>query len=186
MRKITVVTGNDDKYNEIKKILMKYGIDSEHVKLSFPETKDSVEEIAVEKAKNAFSAVGRPLIVDDTGVYFDAYNDFPGHLAKRMFNALGFRGLLRLLDNNRGASFKTVVCYTDGRTIKTFVGELRGTITKEVHPTSRPDLPYEQIFIPDGFDVPMCTLSVDEKNEISHRAKAVEKFAKWFKARELS
>ncbi len=182
MRKfITVVTGNKDKYNEIKKILESYGIKSEQVPLSFPETKENVEEISIEKAKNAFSVLKRPLIVDDTGVFFDAYENFPGHLAKRIYHSLGFKGLLKLVEGEeRGASFKTVVCYIDEKTIKTFVGELRGAITTKVYPTSRVDLPYERIFIPEGFDRPMCMLDIEEKNKISHRSKAVRKFAEWY------
>ncbi len=181
MKKIIVVTGNAGKYNEIKKILDSFGISSERINLSFEECSDTVEKISVEKAQKAFAVVKKPLIVDDTGVFFEAYNNFPGHHAKRIYNAIGFKGIMKLLDGeNRNALFKSAVCFTDGRMTKVFVGELRGRITTEVYPTSRKDLPYEQIFVPDGINAPMSKLSVDEKNSISHRAKAIKMFAKWF------
>jgi len=178
---ITVVTGNSGKYNEIKKILDSYGIDSKHLSLSFPETKETVEETSIEKANNAFSAVGKPLIVDDTGVFFESYKNFPGQLAKRTYASLGFKGLMKLLEGeNRRARFETVICFTNGKITKTFKGELSGEITKKIYPTERRELPYEQIFIPDGKDKPVSFMTIEEKNEISHRSKALKKFAEWY------
>lgn len=181
MNSIIVVTGNKGKYNEIRKILNSFNIDSECVDLSFPETEETIEKISVEKARNAFSVVKKPLIVDDTGVFFDAYNNFPGRFAKRIFNSIGFHGIMNLLNGeSQRARFKSVVCYTDGEITKTFIGELTGSITDKIYPTERPELPYEQIFIPDGKNKPISLMTIEEKNEISHRAKAVKKFAKWY------
>ncbi|MFH0949354.1 MAG: non-canonical purine NTP pyrophosphatase [Candidatus Aenigmatarchaeota archaeon] len=178
---IIVVTSNVDKFNEICHMLGIYGIKSRRLSVNFAENENTLDEIVVNKAKQAYKKLKKPLIVDDTGVYFTAYKNFPGPYPKRIFNRLGFAGLLKKLDRKqRGAFFKTIICYIDKNGFKPFDGVMRGKITKNVHEGKRDSLPYERIFISTGYKEPVCKMSIEKKSKISHRAKAVRKFAKWF------
>ncbi len=184
--KLVVVTGNKDKFKEISLVLKQFGINSVMRDMELYETGDTLEEIAMNKAKEAFKRIRKPLIVDDTGIFFSAYKNFPGIYAKRIYLSIGFEGLLKLLKGKtRKAYFKSAVCYFDGKS-KTFSGKLYGTIQKKIHSDrfSREKFPYDRIFIPDGFDKPISLMPLDKKIEFSHRAIAVRKFARWFSQRQ--
>jgi len=183
MKPLPIVTTNEDKYNEIAKILNNNGIKTNQKKIELSETGDTLEEVAKGKAKDAYRKVKKPLIVEDTGIFFTAYRNFPGLFAKRMYIALGFSGLMKLLKGrSRKAYFKTVICYYNGKKMKIFTGRLEGTIGKKIQARhNRAKLPYERIFSPIGTKNTLSQISVKEKNKISHRAKATKKFARWFK-----
>ncbi|MBS3054700.1 MAG: non-canonical purine NTP pyrophosphatase [Candidatus Aenigmarchaeota archaeon] len=179
--KISVVTGNKDKYSEISSVLREYGIESEQAGLETDEKGGSLEEIAQLKAREAYSAIKKPLIVDDTGIFFTACDNFPGHKAKRVFQELGFDGIMKTLEGKpRDAEFRTVMCYIDASEMKLFHGEMKGRITENPGHDARKGLPYERIFVPQGKDKIVSCMAADEKNRISHRALAARKFAEWF------
>jgi XTP/dITP diphosphohydrolase len=183
--KIIVATGNENKFREIARLLDEYGIDSERRAYSRDESGNTLEDIVRKKAEQAFRRIKDNLIVDDTGVYFDALDNFPGPYPRRVFEQLGFEGLLqKLKGRERSAHFKTLICYTDGRESMIFEGIMAGTITERVYKASRKNLPYEQVFVPEGFSIPVCMMSIGEKSKISHRAEAVRKFAEFFIAKE--
>ncbi|MCX6818754.1 MAG: non-canonical purine NTP pyrophosphatase [Candidatus Aenigmarchaeota archaeon] len=180
---IIVVTGNKDKFDEIAKTLAEFKIAAKQVNMSIEEKGSTLEEIVVDKAKKAFEQVKQPLIVDDTGVYFNAYDDFPGPFPKRVFEKFGLAGLLKKLEGkDRGAAFKTVICYIDEKGYKLFYGALEGTITEKIHDAGeRASLQYERIFIPFGYKITVSAMSIEDKIKISHRAHATRKFVAWFK-----
>ena len=124
-----------------------------------------------------------PVVTEDTGVFFDAFDNFPGSKAKRYFEELGFDGLLEKVNGkNRDARFVTFVCFTEnGKEFHCFKGELKGTLAKEVHNLEKDVLPYEKIFIPNGFKCTMSDIPREKKNTFSHRAQATKKFAGWLK-----
>lgn len=140
----------------------------------------SIEEVAELNAKHFYEKIKKPVIVDDTGIFFKAYPDFPGNHPKLMFNLLGYKGLLKLLEGeDRSAFFKTIAAYYDGITLKTFQGILKGTISEEVSGQEIDVMPYERIFLVNGKK--LCDFSREEKNKISHRAIAFKDLAKWLK-----
>lgn len=182
-KSIWLASSNQHKFDEMQKIFAEYGIELKQAKIEIIESDlPSLEASAEDKAVKAFAELKKPLIVEDTGVYFSAYNNFPGIYPKRMYLCLGFKGLLKLLEGekNRKAYFKTVVCYFDGNLKKTFSGELHGLMTEKVHDLDKNVLPYEKIFIPNGKNVTLSSISREEKNSFSHRAIASKKFAEWF------
>ncbi|MFH1257489.1 MAG: non-canonical purine NTP pyrophosphatase, partial [Candidatus Micrarchaeota archaeon] len=87
-----------------------------------------------------------------------------------------------LHEKNRGAYFKTILAYFDGEKTETFEGICKGEITQvpDEKRYQNPKLPYEAIFVPSGKKVRFSRMSKQEKAEISHRAKAVRKFAEWY------
>ncbi len=175
---ITVVTGNRDKFREITAALKGFGIKAKMEKLELNEDGRSLEAIAESKAEQAFRKLKKPLIVDDTGIYFVALGNFPGHLAKRVYQKMGFEGVFGRLGRNRKAYFKTVICYKDASATKLFIGTLRGTIAEKAYPGGRAQLPYEKIFI--FRKKPFSLLALEEKVAVSHRTIAARKFAGWF------
>jgi len=182
----TLVSGNKHKFDEMSKKLAPIGIELFWKQASLNEPDGlSLEETAKLKAKQAFELVNGPVVAEDTGVFFDAFENFPGAKAKRFFEELGFDGLLeRVNGKNRAARFVTFVCFTDnGIDFHCFKGEVKGTLTEKVHNLEKDVLPYEKIFIPEGFDCTMSDIPREEKNTFSHRAQATEKFAEWWAER---
>lgn len=183
MKTVYLASSNLHKFEEMSKILLEKGIELKLKKIEIIESDlPSLEASAEDKAAKAFAELKKPLIVEDTGVYFSAYKDFPGIYPKRMFLCLGFEGLLKLIEGKpRNGFFKTVVCYTDGKKTKLFSGKVQGKFTQKVYDKEKDVLPYEKIFIPEGYNITMSSISRKEKNTFSHRAQATKKFAEWFK-----
>ncbi len=182
--KVTLVSGNRHKFEEMNKKLAPHGIALEWKKASLEEQEGlSLEETAKEKARQAFEIVKKPVIAEDTGVFFDALENFPGAKAKRLFEELGFEGLLeRVSGKSRKARFATIVCYTaDGKRFWCFKGEIKGELTEKAHNREKDVLPYEKIFVPAGYNCTMSDIPRKEKNKFSHRAIATKKFAEWLK-----
>lgn len=185
--KITLASSNRHKFEEMSKILKPYGIELERADVQVNESDfETLEESAEDKARKAFQILKKPIIVEDTGVYFQAYNNFPGLYPKRMYLSLGFNGLLKLLEGeNRKAYFKTCISYYDGFRMKTFSGKLQGKMAERVHDADKDVLPYEKIFMPKGHKVTLSAISRGEKNTFSHRGIATRKFAEWFSKNNL-
>ena len=183
MKKLVLATANKHKVREIDAVLRGYGYSINSVKLNIIEPDfDSLEEVAEAKARQAFEQLRKPVIAEDTGVYFSAYHSFPGQLAKRVYLGIGFRGLTTLikLAKNKKGYFKTVISFTkDGRHFHTFSGKLYGRFLGKVVKPQKDRLPYEKIFVPEGFSKALAEIDIGEKNKISHRAIAARKFGKW-------
>lgn len=181
--RLAIVTTNEDKYHEISSALRAAGIETEHVSLELEEVGDDIRKIAADKAKQAFADLKRPLLVDDTGVFFDALGAWPGVRAKRVFKEIGYDGLFdRLEGKDRSAHFETVIAYADAKgKVRLFSGTLRGTIAEDIAPVhDRGSFIYERIFIPEGYTIRGSQMSFEKKAEISHRTKATKAFVEWY------
>jgi len=178
--KLSIVTTNHDKFDEISNVLKKFKIEAKHVEIELEEKQDNIEEIVQSKAKQAFEKINGPILVDDTGIFFEAYDNYPGHKAKRVYQELGYDVLKKLDGKDRGMFFKSIICFKDEKETKTFSGILRGTATKYVQGKPRKQFPYEAIFIPENFSVTLSELPWEQRLNLSHRSKATKKFAKWF------
>ena len=178
--KLYLVTGNKHKVQEVSAVMDKYGIVVEQIDAQKYEPKDmDLKDVARYNAEQFYKKYKKPIAVDDTGVFFEAYPEFPGNHPKLMYNLLGYRGLLKLLEGeDREAHFETVVGFCDGET-KVFEGTLHCTVDTKVNDRDVDVLPYERIFLVDGR--PLSQFRRVEKNRISHRAKAFEKLAAYLK-----
>lgn len=174
--KLTVVTSNAHKAGEVAAFFT--GIaEVEHVSLEIPEYRyPRVREIAEEKARYAYQALQRPLIVDDTGFFIDALNGFPGPNAAYVFETLGNQGILKLMEQviDRRAHFETVIAYASAEGIRSFQGIIEGTI---VAPRGREGFGYDPIFLYQGRT--LAEIPLDEKSTISHRARGLAAFRAW-------
>jgi len=176
------VTSNKSKFQEAKKILDNpVKLVRKDLNLTEPKTL-SQEDVFLEKARQAYSKLKKPVLVDDTGIYFEAYNDFPGTYTKALFKSLGFKGVERLLEGrNRKAYFKTLLCYKDKQTTTIFSGVWKGRIVKDVSKMFNPDWQYNSIFIPEGFKKPLSEIPLETRAKQSHRLKALQKFERFIK-----
>jgi XTP/dITP diphosphohydrolase len=184
--RVSFVTTNKYKFREAQDILKDYPVELEWLNREYEENHDeSIEEIARTAAAKLAHELGKPVIVEDTGLFFEAFNHFPGALPKFVFNGLGFKGILKLLKGEpRGAYFKTVAGFSEpGRETLLFEGTMRGIITEEVHDEDKDEMPYDKIFMPEGKTITLSGMTLQEKNAFSQRAQAFRKFGEYIKNR---
>jgi len=181
--RIYLVTKNKHKVQEITTIMKEFNIDVEHIPEEKVENKNMLlKEVAEYNVKLFYKKYKKPIVVDDTGVFFKAYPNFPGNKPKRVFEKIGYKGLLKKLEGkDRTVFFKTVVGYFDGKILKTFEGILECKADDKVHDLDVDVLPYERILMVNGR--PLSKFTREDKNKISHRAIAFRKLGEWLNKR---
>jgi XTP/dITP diphosphohydrolase len=180
LRAVTFASTNQNKYREVQSILSPHGIAVDFAQVNLVEVQsDSLEEIAREKAKSAFVQVGRPVIVEDDGLFIDALKGFPGQYSSFVYKTIGNEGILKLLAGSAGrsASFRSLIAFYDGKSLSISEGIVDGRISDRI---TEGGWGYDPIFIPAGTDLTFAQLK-DKKNEYSHRRKALEQFALWYR-----
>ncbi len=177
-KRVRLVTTNAEKVREAQAALPGWQI--RQVDLDVPEIKTvSMKETIREKARAAFDMVKKPVLVEDTGFFLDAYPGFPGTYTKFCVTLIGLSGMLKLLKGrDRGCRFETWLGFFDGKKIKVFKGESRGTVAKAKRGKTALKLPYDLIFIPKGDTRTYAQMTPEEKAVFSHRVKAFLAFAK--------
>lgn len=198
--KIVFATNNKNKLKEIREIL---GDRVEVLSLKdigcdvdIPETGETLEENALQKAQYIYDNYHLNVFADDTGLEVEALNGAPGiysaryasmasgsnHIASHDSEANMTRLLQELKGiDNRKARFRTVIALiinqaeSDQETPKTilFEGIVEGQIIQERR--GGEGFGYDPIFQPDGYDKTFAELGLPIKNKISHRARAVAK-----------
>lgn len=200
--KIVFATNNQHKQQEIRDIL---GSDYEVVSLKeigcdadIPETGNTLEENALQKAQYVYDHYHLSCFADDTGLEVEALDGAPGVHSARYAEGTdhdseaNMAKLLRELDGkeNRKARFRTVICYiekkdvcpcgcTSIKKIHQFDGIIEGHIATRKQGTE--GFGYDPIFVPEGYDQSFAQLGEEIKNGISHRARAVAKLAEYLK-----
>lgn len=184
--KIVFVTGNSGKFKEIKEILEPFGFEVIQNKFEAPEIQaDELEPIAAASAKAAAYELGLPVLVDDSGLFIETLNGFPGPYSRFVQDHLGNEKILKLMngETNRNAYFKTVVAYCrPGEEAKTYSGIVRGQIAHEERGCQ--GFGYDPIFEYEGKTFGELENSI--KNKISHRRRAVDLFLEYVKEDEKS
>ncbi len=173
-------TSNRHKFSEASAILGEYGISVEMAALELREMQaDVLEEIAAEKAREACRRLDGPVMVEDTGLFIDGLNGFPGPYSAYVFRTLGNHGILRLLEAapDRGATFRSVFAYCcPGGSPECFPSAVAGTIALECRGEG---WGYDPIFIAEGASGRTYGELGDDKNQLSHRRMALESLARW-------
>jgi XTP/dITP diphosphohydrolase len=190
MKEIIFVTGNRGKLAEATLALKPFGITvvGETADFLEPQT-DDMQEIAVQKAVQALKLFNKPVVCEDTGIYFEAFKNFPGVYSKPLVKAVGVEGALRLLDGlQREAFFQTILCYADPQMHVVpvpFQGRVYGKVIDSPRGNAHEQMPYDFIFSPDGTGGrTFAEISAEEKNNFSHRARAFQKFGEWYAKKE--
>ncbi|MDD3359211.1 MAG: non-canonical purine NTP diphosphatase [Parabacteroides sp.] len=184
MKKIVFATNNQHKLDEVKKITE--GL-TEIVSLSeincfddIPETADTLEGNALQKARYVKEKFGFDCFADDTGLEVEALDNAPGVYSARYAgpdhnSESNMKLLLKNMEGitNRKARFRTVIALLiDGKEYL-FDGIVEGVIIDEKRGNS--GFGYDPVFVPNGYNETFAQLGSDIKNNISHRAKAVLK-----------
>ena len=180
-RHVTFASTNRNKFLEAQAILAPFGISVDFGSVSLIELQsDSLEEIAREKAGSAFDKIGKPVFVEDDGLFINTLKGFPGQYSSFVFKTIGNEGILKLLEHatDRSASFRSLIAYNDGRTISVSEGKVEGRISTV---PSQGGWGYDPIFVPMGSSLTFAELK-EEKNKFSHRRTALETFAEIFLA----
>ena len=180
MKKIIFVSTNEGKFKEILLYLRNFDIELEFIKFKSIEIQSEIlEDIALEKSKVAYEKINRPLIVEDTGIFINSLNGFPGPYSSYVYQTIGNSGILDLLSkkSNRSALFRTVIAYNDGSVNMIFTGETSGAISYHV---TEGGWGYDPIFIPEGSSLTYGQQGIANKISISHRTHALSHFAEWY------
>lgn len=187
--KLILASNNAHKLREFAEILAGTGIEIVSQRdagcgLDVDETGETFAENAFLKADAVMRYTGLPAVADDSGLAVDALNGEPGVRSARYSGSHGHTDARRrrfLLDKMRGmeqrsARFVSSICcrFPNGDTLRA-EGVCEGMIAHEERGEN--GFGYDSVFIPEGMDKSMAELSADEKNAISHRGRALRKFA---------
>ncbi|MBI4407606.1 MAG: hypothetical protein HY565_03850 [Candidatus Kerfeldbacteria bacterium] len=180
---VTLVTSNHQKAYEIGQALRPYGISVKPRAIELDEIQAlDIATVVTHKVEQAYALVQRPVLVDDTGIFFVGYNHFPGIFSRYAFMSLGFAGLFKLITPGQRAYFCSYLALKTSAKAKPvlFKGVCRGRLLRTVRGPSKPKMPYDNIFIPDGDTQTFAQLGVTGKQRYDHRSKAVRKFARYY------
>lgn len=188
--KILFASQNVNKVKEISKLLPAHieiiGLKDIGFTEDIPETADTLEGNAIMKAQHLAKQLNYPIFADDTGLEIDALNGEPGVYSARYAgedkNAEKNMDLvLEKLkgETNRNAQFRTVISLEMNGENICFEGKVEGQICEER--SGDEGFGYDPIFKPNGYDVTFAEMSLDDKNKISHRGRAVSKFVEYLK-----
>ncbi|MFC1894958.1 non-canonical purine NTP pyrophosphatase [Candidatus Dependentiae bacterium] len=183
---IYYVTSNDGKFEEVQQFIEKnkpniklkqFKIDIEEIQ-SFDQKK-----IAIDKARKAWHAVKKPLLIDDAAIYFEKYNNFPGTLSKYVSLGIGFEGIKKLIEVGDKAFKMLHMIYIDHLdSITIFEEKCYGTLVKPKKFIGNPSLPFDCVFLPQGSKKTYAELrNTKESDNFFHRINALKNFLKWYK-----
>jgi non-canonical purine NTP pyrophosphatase (RdgB/HAM1 family) len=167
-RVVAMVTSNPAKAATAREHLGPFGIGVEHVAMEMEEIRSvSAEEVAVHKARQAYAALGRPVMCEDSGFCITELGGFPGALARPVTRQLATEGLIRLagLTASRSAHFTSALAYLDHHGSRTFTSTgPAGTIADQPAARTRPGAwsVLWDIWIPPGATAPVSAMGDSE------------------------
>ncbi len=183
--KITYVTGNWAKIKSAKQILEPLGIEVDNIKMETTEIQaDTVEEVAMHSAKEASDKLKCTVLKNDTGLYIEALNGFPGPYTHYVDDKLGEDGILKLLEGkeNRKACFIEAFAYCEyNQKPIVFKSITNGTISLTKSGTY--GWSWDFIFIPQGKDKTLANYK-DEERWLLWNTDAYHQLAKLLKGKE--
>lgn len=190
-RKLVFATNNAHKLEEISAILGDkveiLSLKDIHCQVDIPETADTLEGNSLLKAQYIREHYGMDCFADDTGLEVEALNGAPGVYSARYAGGEGhdseanMKRLLKELEEkkNRKARFRTVIALILNGEVHQFEGTVEGHILREKRGSS--GFGYDPVFVPEGYTESFAELGEEIKNQISHRARAVQKLAEFLK-----
>jgi XTP/dITP diphosphohydrolase len=181
-------TKNKGKYAEVEKVASKHGIRLVHLSWKKHEIQeDDLSVIACFAAEEAArESKTHSVVAEDAGFFVAALHGFPGPYSSYTFDKLGTQGILKLMQNvnQREAFFSSAVAFSnDGISSICFNGIVKGTVSLVSRGTQ--GFGFDPIFIPSqGDGRTFAEMEISEKNRLSHRAMAFQKFFEWFKTKQ--
>ena len=192
--KLVFATHNEHKLNEVQRMLPKeitlLTLDEIGCFEDIPETSNTIEGNAIQKALYIKEKYGYDTFADDTGLEVAALDNAPGvYSARYAGEAKDDEANIDLLLANmkdkqeRQAQFKTIFALCLGEDLHTFEGIVRGEITHERK--GEGGFGYDAVFLPEGYTDTFAQMSADQKNSISHRGRALQKLTAFLKEVEI-
>jgi XTP/dITP diphosphohydrolase len=194
MQRLALATNNRHKLEEVKFIL---GDQIELLTLEdigcreeLAEEQDTLEGNSLEKAEYVFNKYKISCFADDTGLEVASLNGAPGVYSARYAGPQrnADDNIALLLENleeaiNRQAQFRTVITLVSENGVYQFEGVVKGRIIEERRGTH--GFGYDPVFVPDGFSETLAEMTMEEKNKISHRARAMQKLVDFLKVNNI-
>lgn len=189
LSELYLASQNTHKAEELEQLLSPAGIKiytllSAGITHDLEETGDTFEANALQKAQQAFELLGKPVLADDSGLEVRALGWQPGVYSARYAGEHGnaqknTEKLLTTLGDHsdRYARFRTVLCLYDGQKPLYFEGIVEGEITAA--PAGKGGFGYDPVFRAMGQEQTFAEITPEEKNRVSHRARAVEKLLEY-------
>lgn len=190
MKTLVFATNNKHKLHEVKemlegivdiKSLAEMGLEDD-----IPETADTLQGNALQKAQWVWERTRMDCFADDTGLEVEALDGAPGvYSARYAGEHCSFDDNINKLlgamegETNRKADFRTVVCLIENGAERYFEGRVDGVILTERY--GEEGFGYDPIFMPDRFAVSFAEMPLEVKNQISHRGRAVEKLVEYLR-----
>ncbi|MCH5165485.1 MAG: RdgB/HAM1 family non-canonical purine NTP pyrophosphatase [Clostridiales bacterium] len=182
-KQIVLATGNKGKLNEFRAILKDYEILTPrelNVDFDVEETGETFYDNALIKARALYEICKLPTLADDSGLCVDALGGAPGVFSARYSGGNDKDNIDKLLNElstakGRKAHFSCCIVYYDGASVVSATGETHGIITREV--IGNGGFGYDPVFLSDDLGKTFGEASEDEKNKISHRARALAQLA---------
>jgi len=160
-----IISGNKDKVASIN-LYMKANFRSYDLEIDEIQEID-VEKVARKKAMSAYANVGEACLVDDTGLYIDYLNGFPGALVTWMVKSVGIEMIAKMC-SGAGARMETVIGVANGEgEIQIYRGGIDGKIADL--PQGSGGFGFDAVFIPDGETKTLAQMSIEEKSQFDPR-----------------
>ena len=172
-------SSNEHKFQEAERILANLGMQINLFKTTLEEIQsNNLNYIAEKKAIYAYDLIQKPVIIEDDGLFINALDGFPGPYSSYVYDTIGNKGIMNLLENSevRDAKFVSIIAYCDSDcVVKLFESSIPGKISSIIE---KGGWGYDPIFIPDGESKTYANVS--DKDRFSHRSASLAKFSNWF------
>lgn len=172
---IYFLSSNHNKIKEVETILTTKKIQVKPIGQKINEIQsENMKNIAEDKALKAYKLIGRPILVEQTGLLIEKFENLPGGLTQIFWDSLEADKFSEFFSKNEEtvAIAKTVLAYCDGKKVYTFDGEIKGNIIYP--PKGNREFQWDCVFRPFGYDQTFAEMGA-KKNEISMRKIALEK-----------
>lgn len=185
------VTSNVGKFEEVAFYLKERAPELilRHVQFELDEIQSyDQQQIALHKAQQAWEHFKKPVLVDDSGIYFDKYHKFPGTMTKFLYAGIGMHGILKLVEPGDKAHYLLSLVFSDGpESFEVFEGRCDGHIVIPDRFIASPNLPFDDIFQPLGSDKSYIQMwGTPEMGAYFYRLRAFDAFLQWYKTTKLT
>ncbi len=185
--KLLIASNNKDKIKEIKLFLEDienieiFSLNDLNININFQEVGKTLLENALIKARTVYNIAHLPTLADDSGIFIDALDGFPGVKSSdfQKENKEYLEKILKMMKDkkNRKAYFRCILVFINDGKERVFEGEVEGEISYEIRGDK--GFGYDPIFYYKPFQKTFGEIDLSIKNKISHRGIALQKFKEY-------
>jgi XTP/dITP diphosphohydrolase len=185
MKALDFITSNKGKLKEAQAALGPLGFDVRQNDIGYPELQaDSLDQVALFGMEQVKARVEGAFMLEDSGLFIEPLGGFPGVYSAYVMKTVGNPGVLRLLGDrkDRGAVFRSCFGYYEPKKGPLLAkGECKGTVSTMIRGTH--GFGYDPIFVPEGDDRTFGEMTLEEKNTVSHRGRALKALVELLRGR---